>query len=417
MIACLGTLVQGQIAGFADHLETRGLTRGSSESYTRERLRLNVQIKYHLLRGFYSGELVQETVSKPGLYWNNRETYLDIFLPRMDLRIGKQKVEWGLIEGWFLTDHINPRDLRYSYTQPLDDIRVGVPMIRVRSFLGRLTLEGLWIPWYQRDPIVKHGPWAPPDNRWLDDQWTLHFLKDSWEDANLTNEFGGRLAGGIGRLEYRLMWFSGYQDDFYPTYTQTTWTPSPGDPDAMADIQTEWRTKRQTTGGLDATYPLGPLMLKTEVSVESPFVFSLIPYFADDKIDQLDYSVDQATTRRTNSMLGVEYFGPFGITLNGQLLQRGFSNYQPSQSQPQLERQAIFTVTAFVPGIDIQVNYWTISDLVESGGANRLEILYRHGLGIVGIVGFHTVWGKSSKLWQPYTSNDYYFASLRYYFG
>ena len=41
-----------------------------------------------------------------------REAYIDILLPSVDFRIGKQAVVWGEAEGAFITDVVSPQDMR-----------------------------------------------------------------------------------------------------------------------------------------------------------------------------------------------------------------------------------------------------------------------------------------------------------------
>ena len=44
-----------------------------------------------------------------------REAYIDLFLPSLDIRVGKQAVVWGEAEGVFITDIVSPQDLRHIY--------------------------------------------------------------------------------------------------------------------------------------------------------------------------------------------------------------------------------------------------------------------------------------------------------------
>lgn len=78
--------------------------------------------------------------------WGVREAYIDLFLPSMDLRIGKQAIVWGEAEGAFITDIVSPRDLRSFILADFSEIRKGVPAVKGDYFAGPFTFEAVWLP-------------------------------------------------------------------------------------------------------------------------------------------------------------------------------------------------------------------------------------------------------------------------------
>jgi hypothetical protein len=77
-----------------------------------------------------------------------REAYLDIFLGKVDLRIGKQISPWGRADGLNPTDNLTPSD--YFVRSPdHDDMRLGNYRIRAQyNPMEWLKIEADVIPWY-----------------------------------------------------------------------------------------------------------------------------------------------------------------------------------------------------------------------------------------------------------------------------
>ncbi|VAV84921.1 hypothetical protein MNBD_DELTA01-851 [hydrothermal vent metagenome] len=75
-----------------------------------------------------------------------RETYLDVSMGSMDLRLGKQTIVWGEAVGLFFADQVNAKDLREFVLPDFDYIRKPQWTALV-EYTGDLShLEFLWIP-------------------------------------------------------------------------------------------------------------------------------------------------------------------------------------------------------------------------------------------------------------------------------
>jgi hypothetical protein len=77
-----------------------------------------------------------------------REAYLDLYLGKVDFRIGKQISPWGRADGWNPTDNLTPSD--YFVRSPdYDDMRLGNYRIRGQYHPWEwLKLEADLAPWY-----------------------------------------------------------------------------------------------------------------------------------------------------------------------------------------------------------------------------------------------------------------------------
>jgi len=97
------------------------------------------------------------------------EIYADIFLPSLDVRIGKQKFAWGKLDAFQPTDVLNPRRYTDPFIMSVEDQKIGIPALQAAYYppaLGdawpqdlRATL--VWVPF----PIPPRFPLQ--DERWF----------------------------------------------------------------------------------------------------------------------------------------------------------------------------------------------------------------------------------------------------------
>ena len=79
-----------------------------------------------------------------------RECYLDIFTPRLDLRLGKQQVVWGTADGVRILDLVNPLDYREWTIKDYSEIRIPLWMLKAEGeLIANGHLQVLAIPDYQ----------------------------------------------------------------------------------------------------------------------------------------------------------------------------------------------------------------------------------------------------------------------------
>ena len=82
------------------------------------------------------------------------EAYVDLELPRTDVRLGIQKLAWGRLDGLPPTDVVNPRDYHDPFVLDVEEQKIGVPALAAThrlpppagSGLGELRFSLLWLP-------------------------------------------------------------------------------------------------------------------------------------------------------------------------------------------------------------------------------------------------------------------------------
>ena len=97
------------------------------------------------------------------------EGYVDLFLPSLDVRIGKQKFAWGRLDTYQPTDVLNPRRFTDPFITEEQDAKIGVPALRASYYLPELgsrlptdtSFTLVWVP----VPVPVRFP--EPGERWF----------------------------------------------------------------------------------------------------------------------------------------------------------------------------------------------------------------------------------------------------------
>jgi hypothetical protein len=97
-----------------------------------------------------------------------RELYVDYNVQALDVRIGKQMIVWGEIDGFRLLDLVNPFDLREFILDDYEDSRIPQWSIDLKwRFLEDhpdQNLEFVFIPDFESNQLMKEGStWEPDD--------------------------------------------------------------------------------------------------------------------------------------------------------------------------------------------------------------------------------------------------------------
>lgn len=144
-----------------------------------------------------------------------RELYLDIHAKRMDLRVGKQIVRWGVVEGARVTDEINALDFQEFILRDVVDRYIPAWMVKADYYFPTVSIEALWIP-----DLQFHKP-APRNTEWEQFQ-LLGDLQPPPTDylgnpgqALSNSEWALKLSGLVGGWDLSVSHF--YTWDDFPT--------------------------------------------------------------------------------------------------------------------------------------------------------------------------------------------------------
>jgi len=159
-----------------------------------------------------------------------REFYLDIFMDRLDIRVGRQFIVWGVMTGVRIVDEVNPMDFRELILLDLLDYRIPLWSLKLDYYLDDSSLQLLWIP-----DIKAHRP-APSGSEWemlQEVPGTVYPESMTLENA----EYGIKWSGRLFNTELTFSYFDTWDDfpvifrkvrvdqvvedpEFYPTYTR-----------------------------------------------------------------------------------------------------------------------------------------------------------------------------------------------------
>jgi len=89
-----------------------------------------------------------------------RELYLDMHYDKMDVRLGRQFVVWGILEGVRIVDEVQPLDFRELIMPDLLDYRIPLWMAKIDYYRKEGVYQLLWMP-----EIRVNKP-APPGSEW-----------------------------------------------------------------------------------------------------------------------------------------------------------------------------------------------------------------------------------------------------------
>ncbi|MBK5201473.1 MAG: hypothetical protein JJE21_08065, partial [Spirochaetaceae bacterium] len=77
---------------------------------------------------------------------NLREAYIDLYLEKADVHIGKQQIIWGKSDGVFITDVVSPKNLEEFLLPDFNEIRLGITAIKADYYIDSATYELIWVP-------------------------------------------------------------------------------------------------------------------------------------------------------------------------------------------------------------------------------------------------------------------------------
>jgi hypothetical protein len=90
----------------------------------------------------YSGSVIRDDSRDLRL----RNAYVQYHSDSFFLRAGNQQVVWGEAFGFFYSDIVNPKDLRYGLFGDFSQIRLQTPMVNAKLTFSELSLQAIYIP-------------------------------------------------------------------------------------------------------------------------------------------------------------------------------------------------------------------------------------------------------------------------------
>lgn len=137
-----------------------------------------------------------------------REAYLQTSLGETSLRVGYQILPWGVSEGGVITDEVSPRNSAEFFFVPLEESRIGQPMVTADYFGG----SGQWTAFFVPRPSYNKYPDAGSEYD-IPGAFDAPEPDGSWGDAD-DFEYGLRWKQTFGKSDFSLMAASLIDNDY-----------------------------------------------------------------------------------------------------------------------------------------------------------------------------------------------------------
>ncbi len=188
-----------------------------------------------------------------------RELYVDISLDSMDVRLGKQYIIWGVLEGVRIVDELNPMDFRELILPDLIDYRIPLWSAKLDYYADVGDVQLVWIP-----DLRFHKP-APQGSEWeLLQEVPGTRTPDSWSLEN--SEVGIKLDTTVFDAELSFSYLYTW-DDFPVIFRTVKIAASSSEGPVFFPSYT-----RIAMYGMTAVKPIGDYVLKAELAyVENKF--------------------------------------------------------------------------------------------------------------------------------------------------
>jgi len=186
-----------------------------------------------------------------------REFYVDTHFQNSDLRVGRQIVRWGVVEGSRITDEVNPLDFKEFILRDVVDRYIPLMMVKVDYYLTDSNLQLLWIPEVRTDEP------APKGTEFEQFQF-LPGLKVP--NSGVQNaEYAARYSFNLGETSMAVSYFDTW-DDFPAAFRSIVGVGDQAQFGVTPDVDFVPRPPRLHITGTTLSRAVGPFILNAEAA-------------------------------------------------------------------------------------------------------------------------------------------------------
>jgi len=311
--------------------------------------------------------------------WELMELYVEKNVtPWLDIGVGRQITAWGTSETFRVVDVVNPLDRRQYGKTDIEDLRLGVAMIRLDAFVTNLHFSGLVIHEVRHDKRPECGsPFFTGTEP----------VGASTEDTGLGKvQFGARLAGQFQGWDASLY----LANVFHNTAYQNT--------DGQYIYPRIWMV-----GGIWMA-AFGSFLVKTEAAWFDGVRYSSVP---------------EKTHTELKILVGVEYSGFTDTQLILEMMNTRISSFEPQMAQfpYNQQRNTLETVlraerTFLNESLEVVVVGGFSGSDFKDGSFQRLEVSYDFTDRITATAGFILYNGGDAESHEAIKDNDILYVEL-----
>lgn len=351
-----------------------------------------------------------------------REAYIDIYgflSDNLDVRIGRQRIQWGTADKLNPTDNLNPDDLEdiFDFGRHL-----GSNAVKATYYLGDVTLSGIYIPVFT-PATMPYGDWADAFNAPLTlqpgmtvGQFEDHILLPE-NKLSETSSFGFKAATTLFSYDLSLSYYYGRDD--LPLLSSVNLTPM----DTMGTFAAaaEMIYPRMQVIGADMAGSIGDVGVWAEGALFLPkkqYSYVTFPHPQLGIVTQKEVALDDKPYLKY--VIGGDYTFKNGWYVNGQYLhgfihERGKDNLN-DYFLIRFEKKFMHDALKIVPfGAAVAITDW--NDLKNNYGfAGGPEIDYYPADALEISIGAYLIDGKGQNLFGQVKDKDEAFVKVKYAF-
>ena len=334
-----------------------------------------------------------------------REAYVDLYFKNFDIRVGKQQVVWGKADGVFITDVVSPLNLTEFLLPEFDEIRTGVNAVKLDYYIGRNTLEAIWIPQFtpietpQAGSIWYIQPEFPAPATF---DWSKSEIKPSLENSEAFVKYTALTSA----IDFEIM--GGYTWDDNPTmHVQKEFAVNPQTHQPMLtglNITPEYH--RLYLAGCSFSTEIKGVVLRGEGAYYNGKYFQSEDPTAVDALIQKDY---------LHYLLGVD-FNIGNVKLSSQFIQQTILDYDTNMLNPEFENTMTFMARYDTPSDLLHFELFSYIGLTNQDALIRPKITYDFDDSFSILLGSNIFVGDRDGRFGQYQDNSMMYLKLKYSF-
>jgi hypothetical protein len=343
--------------------------------------------------------------------------YLNLAYEHINFRLGNQIVRWGKADEVSPLDVVNPEDLSRGFTRTRADRKIPVPMANLEFLSDSISLQGVYIPFSQKSIFHYSGDdWAYFGH--LEKKYgPIDIVEDDPAQTPRDANYGGRLAGTIGRIDLAFVYLNHRTD----TPSLMTFTlppgfppPPPGHEPSVEDLviaskethqPLKFHYTREELYGLEFETTAGSFGFRGDASYVSS------RSFVTSTLQEIGKPV-------LTGVLGVDYNGAGGSYFNVSLSQSRIRDYDPALGPTTKEKTSILSsqLSLELFSGNIKLGYLGFTNLTDKSFYQnpKVNISYIPNVGIE--AGLEVYGGAPSTQIGFFDPNDQVYLNLSYFF-
>ncbi|MFK7915705.1 MAG: DUF1302 family protein [Pseudomonadales bacterium] len=335
-----------------------------------------------------------------------RDAYVERSLGNAHLRIGKQQIVWGALDGLKLLDAVNPQDFREFILDDFDESRISQWAVQVEVPLAGGYLELALVP----DTSVHELPAADAKFAFTAERFRFGLPAASVSNSTLeqrTRRSNDAVKDGTYALRYSR--FTGGWDLAASVVTGPDHTPvAELLPGPSGDRVLERQYRDRTIVGFSAEKSYGSIALRTELAARPDRAFNRST--ADSRV------IEVIERDQYSAALAMDWQAPADFFINLQLLHERIHNHDRALATPKADTLATALIRRNFRYDTLTTELRWYGNLNDDDGLIRPSIAWQIGDNTRLRLGADLFYGNRNGLFGQFADADQYTLTLQQVF-